>query len=165
MVSPFLLDTNILIQSYRRDYPFDIAPGFWEYLVKLGNEGLIAFPDEVIKEILGYKDDLSTWLKGNETSLLTYLCSEEVVQVKYNIIINSVQTNNVYFQTAKAQFASGADSWLIAVAMAYGLTIVTQEVYEPNCRKRVKIPNECKRHGMKFIDRMEFMRAANFRWH
>jgi len=165
MVKPFLLDTNILIHSHRRDYPFDIAPGFWEYLVKLGNEGLIAFPDEVKKEILGFKDDLSTWLKDNETSFLTYRCGEEVVLEKYKIIINSVQTNNTYFETAKAKFASSADSWLIAVALAYELTVVTQEVYEPYCKKSVKIPNECNRHGIKCIDRMEFMRAATFRWY
>jgi hypothetical protein len=165
MVNPFLLDANILIQSHRRDYPFDIAPGFWEFLAKLGNEGLIAFPDVILKQMIENKDDLSKWMKDNESNFLIYLCSDEVVLSSYGIIINTVQSNNSYKQTAKAQFASDPDSWLIAVAMAYGLTIVTQEVYEPNCKKKVKIPNECRRHGINYIDRTEFMRAANFRWY
>lgn len=164
MISPFLLDSNILIQSYRVDYPFDIAPGFWDYLIELGNGGLIAFPDVIKKEILGYKDDLSTWFSSCENNFPTILASEKVVIESYNIILSAVMNNNVYFPTAKNQFASVADSWLIAVALAYGLTIVTQEVFEPNCKKKVKIPNVCKLHGVKYISRTEFMRATNFRW-
>lgn len=165
MVNPFLLDSNILIQSYKVDYPFDIAPGFWDYLTELGNGGLIAFPDVIKKEILGYKDDLSTWLNGRESSFHTILTSEKVVIEKYKIILSTVMNNNTYFPSAKKEFASVADSWLIAIALAYGLTIVTQEVLEPNCKRKVKIPNECKRHGVNCINRTDFMRATNFRWH
>ncbi|HHX94629.1 MAG TPA: DUF4411 family protein, partial [Clostridia bacterium] len=40
---------------------------------------------------------------------------------------------------AKAEFASVADSWLIAYSKAYDFTIVTNEQYQPHIKRRIPI--------------------------
>ncbi|NLV92260.1 MAG: DUF4411 family protein [Firmicutes bacterium] len=45
--------------------------------------------------------------------------------------------------SAKNEFASGADPWLVAYACAYNCSVVTQEVYKPETQRTVPIPNVC----------------------
>lgn len=60
--------------------------------------------------------------------------------------------NRVYTPTAKAEFASVADSWIIAEALSQSLTIITRETPDPSCKRRVKIPDACNAVGVKFCD-------------
>lgn len=164
MDNQYLLDANVLIKSSKVTYPFDIAPGFWDHLVEKGKEGIIIISEPIKKELLYLNDELSSWLKNNESNFASVDCDETAVIEKYSEIINLVKNDTGYYESAKREFASTADSWLIAIALAYNFTIVTQETYSPNGRRRVKIPNECKRNGIKYINTTEFMRVTNFLW-
>ena len=48
--------------------------------------------------------------------------------------------------------------------MASGDIIVTEEKYEPNVKKRVKIPNVCREFGIDYIGLLEFMRELGIRF-
>lgn len=81
----------------------------------------------------------------------------------YREIINSVNDNEDYKQSAKDEFASIADSWLCAYAFAYGATIVTLETYQAGVKNRIKIPNVCKEFDIRYIDLLQFMREIGIR--
>ena len=164
MPNQYLLDTNILITSFRRTYPFDIAPGFWDYLIEKGREGIIVISEPIKQEIYKNDDELSKWLKSNESNFSSVQASDPLVIQKYKQIINLLQKDSRYYESAKREFASSADSWLIAIALAYNFTIVTEETYNHNGHNKVKIPNECKRNGIVYINTTEFMRVTNFLW-
>jgi len=164
MPNQYLLDTNILITSFRKTYPFDIAPGFWDHLVEKGKEGIIVISEPIKQEIYNNNDELSRWLKSNESNFFSVQASDPLVIQKYKQIINLIQTDSRYVESAKRLFASSADSWLIAIAFAYNFTIVTEETYNLNSHNRIKIPNECERNGINYINTTEFMRVTYFLW-
>ena len=49
-------------------------------------------------------------------------------------------------------FVSVADSWLIAEGLSQSMTIITNETPDPQCKKRVKIPDACIAVGVKYCD-------------
>lgn len=63
-----------------------------------------------------------------------------------------------YTPLAKEEFASVADSWLCAYALTYDEIIVTEEIYDADIKKRVKIPNVCEEFGIRCINLLQFIR-------
>lgn len=61
----YLLDANVFIQAARTYYAPDIAPGFWDWLLKQHNSGNIASIAQVKKELIAGKpgDFLSEWAR------------------------------------------------------------------------------------------------------
>ncbi len=116
------------------------------------------------KEILRNEDKLSDWLKENgDSSTIKKIDKLPVIQC-YSKIITAIKRNEKYKESAKADFAGIADSWLCAYGMASGDIIVTEEKYEPNIRKRVKVPNICREFGIDYIGLLEFMRELGIRF-
>jgi len=48
--------------------------------------------------------------------------------------------------------------------MAYGNVIVTNEKYEPDIKKKIKIPNICHEFSINYIGLLEFMRELDIRF-
>ena len=69
MDKEYIIDSNILISSSRRFYPFDIMPGFWrQFLEKI--DGKVVLIDKVKEEIFSGNDQLSDWLRENQACLV-----------------------------------------------------------------------------------------------
>lgn len=68
-----------------------------------------------------------------------------------------------FTDSAKSEFASVADSWLIACAKAFNYILVTHEEYDPNIKKRIPIPNACRAFNIDFINTFEMLRRLNIR--
>ena len=140
MDKEYIIDSNILISSSRRFYPFDIMPGFWrQFLEKI--DGKVVLIDKVKEEIFSGNDQLSDWLRENQACF-----------------IQNVADNPRYSEAAKEEFARVADSWICAHALAHKYVVVTEETYDPNSKKRVKIPNICKDYEIEYIDMIRFFR-------
>lgn len=163
MDSKFVLDTNVLIFCHRQIYPFEIAPAFWRQLVEKGGQRIILL-DKVKDEIYKNEDQLSSWLRENEDYFTTKIVGEAFVIRHYSKIITAIKENQQYRETAKSEFASIADSWICAYGIAYKDIIVTEEKYEPNIKKTIKIPNICKQFGINYIGLLEFMRKLDIRF-
>lgn len=162
MGDKYILDANIFITSHRQLYPFDIAPSFWDQLVEKASDKIIII-EEVQKELLRSKDLLTDWYTSQSSNFTVLgIPSQEVIE-SYKKIINSINGNDEYKQSAKEEFASIADSWLCAYALAYGETIVTLEKYQAGIKNRIKIPNVCEEFGIKYIDLLQFMRDIGIR--
>ncbi len=49
------------IEAYRRTYPMDVFPIFWDKISELAHRGILCNIDKVRDELCRVKDDLSSW--------------------------------------------------------------------------------------------------------
>lgn len=157
----FILDTSSFIEPYRRFYAFDIAPAFWAALLDCAREGMLTSLDVVHAEITG-GDGLGQWAASHAANLFRSSDDSRVTQA-YTEVMSWVSHSGQYLSAAKAKFASGADGWIVAFAMALGHTVVTQEVSSPLSRTRVKIPDACAAMNVPCVDTFQMLRLLGVR--
>jgi hypothetical protein len=156
---PFLLDANIFIEAHRRYYAFDIAPPFWMALIDNAKIGRVLSIDRVFeKELKRGGDELADWASGSFHEFFASTDDEEVTEAYGEIMIWS-QSQIQFTGAAKAEFADVPDSWLVAYALAKDCIVVTHEQFEPEAKKKIKIPNACKAFGVEYVDTFQMMRA------
>jgi hypothetical protein len=63
-----------------------------------------------------------------------------------------------FLDAAQAEFASKADAWLVAYAKVTGHVVVTEEVFAPNIKKQIEIPNACRAFSVPCINTFEMLR-------
>lgn len=163
MENKYLIDANVFITAHRQSYPFDIAPSFWEQIVEKASDKIVII-ENIHKEILKGNDELTNWYDGVCSEFTVLGVPDGEVIKAYSKIISSIIDNMQYKQSAKDEFASVADSWLCAYGLAYDYTIVTLEVFDPNIKNKIKIPNVCAEFGIKYIDLLRFMREIRMRF-
>jgi hypothetical protein len=162
MANKHLVDANIFITAHRQYYPFDLAPSFWDQIIEKASDKIVII-EKVDKEIVKGKDLLTDWYESHKSSFTLLTIPEKEILTSYSKIINSINVNKQYKQSAKDEFAMIADSWLCAYGLAYDYTIVTLEKFDPDARKRIMIPNVCIEFGIKYIDLFNFMRQVSIR--
>lgn len=71
-----------------------------------------------------------------------------------------------FTDAAKAEFAGGADGWLVAYGAVHDLIVVTHETHQANQRRKVKVPNACEQFGVEWLDTFEMLRQleVQFNW-
>ena len=90
-----------------------------------------------------------------------YYAIDDKVLAKYTDTQIWAQTNPVFTENARQEFATVADAYLVATAAAKGLTLITYETSDPNCKRRVKIPDVCNAIGVRFCDLNTALREMN----
>lgn len=165
----YCLDTNVYIEAHRRYYAFDIAPGFWDAFSEWAKQGIICSPIPVYDEIVTSKDQLAHWAKKNFAALIVSV--DEATATAYGDIANLVQR---YYEPQHVQVClNGADPWVVAYAKAHNLVVVTMEIAKnEQINKKtnliageIKIPNLCRRFGVKFINTFGLLRAMKLTLH
>jgi hypothetical protein len=111
----------------------------------------------VRKELLDGKDELSAWIKARGDAGWFLEVSDEPTQEVFGQIAAAVQAGP-YKEAAKAEFLATADPWLIAKAATTGATVVTHEVFSPEIKKKVPIPNICLQFGIKTANTFDTLR-------
>jgi len=159
----YVLDANVFIEAARRYYAFDIAPPFWESLVRYAAEGRIQSIDRIKKELERGNDELATWVKTDISDAFTSTDQEDII-TSYTAVMGWVYEQDQFTDAAKADFANGADGWLVAYAMSKGYVIVTHEVLDPSIRRKVPIPNVCGAFGVSCIDTFAMLRELGVRF-
>lgn len=159
----FVLDANVFITAMRGYYAFDLAPGFWKSLIHLARNGQILSIDYVKGELEKGKDTLAQWAM-NDFSHAFISTDEEDVQESYREIMTWVLGQDQFSDAAKAEFARGADGWLVAYAKAKECIVVTLETINPDIKRKVPIPNVCQAFGVQFIDTFEMLRRLGVQW-
>ncbi|MCH9031171.1 MAG: DUF4411 family protein [candidate division Zixibacteria bacterium] len=157
----FLLDANVFIEASNRYYSFDLCPGFWRAVKIEHKNGNMLSISKVKNEIVVKSDGLSMWAKKTIPSSFFIPVDDKQVIAKYSEIINWVDTKRQFRTFAKAEFAQGADGWLIAYASVNDFDVITQEKYDPDTRKRVPIPNVCKEFKVNFLNTFEMLTKLN----
>jgi len=160
----YILDTSVFTQAYRTYYHFDIAPGFWEALLKHASTGVLLSIDRVRDEIDKGKDDLTEWINSKFHDRFEST-SDTGVLAAYGEVIRWATAQSQYTDGAKATFANAenADAWVVAYARAKGYVVVTQEKPAQNSRTNIKIPDVCRAFSVKCIDTFTMMRSLGIR--
>ncbi|GAA3931240.1 DUF4411 family protein [Litoribacillus peritrichatus] len=152
----YLLDANTFIEAKGRYYGMTICPAYWEWLLKAHKKQEIISISMVKDELLKGRDELSEWVEENSQIFMPE--SSEDIQASFGAsVAPAVYDMNHMKAGTHEEFMSGADPWLIATAMATGATVVTQEVYKPDIKKKIHIPNVCKLLGVPYMNTFEML--------
>lgn len=155
----YLIDSNIFIEAKNRYYAFDLAPSFWTFMDTAFTRPDVRSISMVYDELAAGDDQLATWVKARKSSSVFLDVSDANTQAAYGSIANDLGVSTHYKPAGVAQFLSGADPWIAAKAKVIGATIVTHELHDPACKKRVPLGNVCHSEGVLIMDTFDFMRA------
>jgi hypothetical protein len=160
----YLLDANVFIEAARRYYAFDLAPPFWESLVHHSTNGRVQSIDRVKEELEKGKDELATWATTQFRDAFASTDEEDVI-ASYSKVMGWVQAQDQFSDAAKAEFATGADGWLVAYAKCKGCIVVTHELPAADAKRNVPIPNACEAFGVIYVDTFKMLRQLGFVFH
>jgi Domain of unknown function (DUF4411) len=151
----YLLDSDVLIRAKNDHYRFDLCPGFWDWLVLANGSGLVHSVEAVYRELSPNEDDLAEWVRAHRSIFLPLTATEIPAVAAVNRWAND---SAHYDPAAKAEFASAADSFLIAHAVAGGHTVVTHERISDG-RRKIKIPNAAVANGVTVMNPFQMLKA------
>jgi hypothetical protein len=143
------LDTSALVNPWNKTYPPDVAPGYWEGLVRILAENRLVASEEVRNEIEQVADDLLAWTKAN----ITYWYP--ITDAVQNIVRRVMASHPKLVDARKGR--SRADPFVIGSAAAAGATVVTTE--EHGTVGKPKIPYVCEAYKIRSVTVLEFIRA------
>lgn len=157
----YLLDANIFIRPYNNYYKMDLFPSYWDELSKHSSLNF-TISSRVSAEILvedddSMKDELQLWMEnyfnGNTESEL-----QDSILTEHQNVMNHILNSPYYNQNAFDTWSNPdvADPWLIAMAKALSLPLVTLETPHPKLdpnspTKKVKIPDVCQQLGVECL--------------
>ncbi|MDT3386937.1 MAG: DUF4411 family protein [Bacteroidota bacterium] len=157
----YIFDTNIFIRS-KNEMPMEIWPTFWTTLADLINSGKVYSNVNVREEINKGRDELTTWMKANAPKYF-YIQNDNDVMQKYAEVINWASSNPVFTQVARDDFAKIADAYLVAASAAKNMTLVTNEISNPQCKRRVKIPDACEALNVRYCNLNQVFRELGIK--
>lgn len=170
----YLIDSNSLISPYRTFYQFDLVPSFWTWFKKTYDDSIFLV-DKVRDELChtnkeASKDDLQKWVENNclTKDKIIHPNSETRVLEEYGAILAYIEGSSLYKESSYDEWADfkKADPWLIAIAKAYGYTIVTMEEKNLNLnpknptKKEPRIPDVCNALNVECINLFDLMREV-----
>jgi len=162
----YVLDTNIFIESYLRNYPIDIFPSYWKLLKELADDDVIISIDKVQDELNHYEDEISVWVEENIPDSFFKTTNTNEVTSEYGKVVSWAQSRNDHFREAAInEFLEfdKADAWLVAYCMLKENTLVTLEVSDPRSKKKIHIPDVCIAHDVKHCNLVEMFRALGIK--
>jgi len=160
-LSRYLLDANVFIQAKRFHYPFDIFPGYWEWLDREMEDGSVFSIVPIYDELTAGEDKLSEWADSRKESGWFLSVDDVKTQSEYSKIAPWIVDEKQGFkQVAQEEYFTVGDSWLIAKAGSEKMTIVTHEKFDARCKKRVLIPNVCREYNIECINTVELIRRT-----
>ncbi|PIX95638.1 MAG: DUF4411 domain-containing protein [Hydrogenophilales bacterium CG_4_10_14_3_um_filter_63_21] len=155
----YLLDANVFIEAKNFYYRFDTFPGFWEWLDAEQTEGHLASIEPICDELFKGNDELAVWIKERKDAGW-FLPVDDVETQQHLAQIAAWVMAQPFKEAAKPEFLSGGDPWLIAKAKTLGATVVTQETFDAQSRKKVKIPNVCRAFHVPYINSFDLLRQT-----
>ena len=151
----YVLDTNVFIDAANAYYAFDLAPGYWDFLVQLFDSHHAVSIKSVYDELgeTGDGDPLKDWAKENKQH---FIAPDSRVVARYQQVMKWAQDN--YEAPAVSEFQRVADSWIVAYALANNWVVVTHEKSAPKSKNRIKIPDACVALGVECLNPFMMLR-------
>jgi Domain of unknown function (DUF4411) len=147
----YSLDTSVFIEAWVRHYPMDVFPAVWSNLEEGLKRGKLLAVTEVYREIEQQNDELFAWIKRLK-SRFTQI--EKPIQLRARNILSRFPTLAKPESTRR-----NADPFVIGLAAAEGLTVVT---YEPAKPTRPRIPDVCQQLHIPCIALVEMFRKEGW---
>jgi len=148
----YCIDTNVFIDAGERYYPIDIVPGFWENVDGLIASGRMKAPEMLIEELERKDDAWRQWVYERKETLIVPMDLPQIEAVRKVMAVyaaEGIDANRI-----------AGDPFFIALALANGLTVVTNE--KPR-RGGAKIPKICAALGVPSIGLLDLMRRERWR--
>lgn len=160
-MSIYVVDSNFFIQAHRFSYPLDVAYSFWRKIKQLAFDGNIISIDKVHNEIFDKNDALEEWCINNLPD--TFFKDSSGSLSAYSRVVSwAYSMNSHYMPKAINEFldADAADAFLIAYILLdpQNRIIVTQEVSQPEIKRKIKIPEVCNAFNVQFVNIMDMFR-------
>mgnify|MGYP000850012638 FL=1 len=151
----YVLDTNVFIDAANAYYAFDLAPGYWDFLVQLFYSHHAVSIKSVYDELgeAGDGDPLKDWARANKQH---FVAPDSRVVACYQRVIAWAKNN--YDSPAVVEFQRVADSWIVAHALAHGWVVVTHEKSAPRSKRRIKNPDACAALGVECLNPFMMLR-------
>lgn len=162
-MTKYLLDSNIYLNFYDRYYQYDHFPTFWTRITEVLNEKVV-IPKVVIDE--HYQDNwFKDWLSENFHSKII---NHKDYAEQWGSVLAHVSSCGLYKDEALSSSKGWAheriaDPWIVAIAKADDLVVVTGELKNHNLSatnpsKSAKIPDVCNSLGIRCIDMNSFFK-------
>ena len=144
-----VFDTSVWIEAWWRHYRIGRFPTLWQDLASFIDEGRVISPMEVLKEIEKQEDDLFKWLKQRQQVF-------REVDVRTEDMVREIMKSHPRLVDINRD-RSGADPWVIALAVVETAVVVT---YENRGKKALpKIPDVCEHYGTGCVSMADFLDA------
>ncbi|HXF66131.1 MAG TPA: DUF4411 family protein [Burkholderiales bacterium] len=160
----YVLDSDVFMTAARTYYAFDLAPAFWQGLVQKAQDGRLHSIDRVKDEIDRGKDELAQWAAGDFDQW--FVSTEDgSVLAEYRLLMGWAAKHHQFTDAAKVEFADekNADAWLVAYVKVTGGIVVTNEKFDANIRRKIKIPNVCQAFAVAYVNVFQMLRALGLR--
>ena len=156
----YIVDSDVFITAKNLYYAFDICPGFWASLLREHAQGRVYSIDKVKSELLAGRktEDLVLWVRNDVPDGFFFDTYEEAMQSAYSEVMLWVQRSAQFFDNTKAQFATGADGWLVAYAKVHGAVVVTNEQPQKEAKSRIPLPNVCEQFEVAYTKTFSMLR-------
>lgn len=150
----YSIDTSALLDGWRRYYPPDVFPDVWTGLEELIEKGEIRATEEVFVELEKRDDEIFGWAKSRKESLFVPI--DDRIQERVAAILGQ-------HERLVRHNRSGADPFVIGLAMIEGCTVVTGERPSGNLDKP-KIPDVCGALEVPWLDLLGLFRQQGWRF-
>ena len=137
----YSIDANAMIYAWIEAYRPESFASFWQRLDELIEAGRARISEEVLEEVRRKEDGLYAWLHARSKAIVPHT---DDVQANVTRIL---ATHPLLVKQRKNR--SGADPFVIAVAMCERATVVSQE--GSGSDSTPKIPDVCKAYGIPLI--------------
>ena len=149
----FSFDTSAFIEPWVRFYPRDIFEPHWRWIEQLIEQGTVRSTELVKEELSTTEDELYEWAK-NQKELFIPIDTD--IQVALREVIDQFPS-----LTDHHRDRSGADLWVIALALVEKCPVVTYEKRGKNTAP--KIPNVCEYFDVECYTWIEVLRETGFK--
>jgi peptidoglycan/xylan/chitin deacetylase (PgdA/CDA1 family) len=135
--------------------PRDVVPGYWTELDKLIVSGDLRATEEVREEIAKKHDEILEWAKQRPTLFVPI--DEEIQELVREILTEHRQIID------SRRGRSGADPWVIALAMMNSCAVITMEDRSYS-DSRPRIPDVCEAYGIKWLSVVDLIRIEGWQF-
>ena len=149
----YCIDTSSLIAAWQERYPIENFPSFWNKFDGLITDNRLVAPIEVLHETSKRSDELHAWLKQRKAMFKEI---DDTIQIQVAEILTRFPR-----LVGERKLRNSADPWVIAMAYANGLQLVTDEK-PTGSPTRPKIPDVCIDLNMEAIGLLQLIK--NEKW-
>ena len=150
----YSVDTSAIIEGWTRGFPPDVFPPVWAKIEELIDDGVLRATEEVLYELEKKDDEVYKWACHHQNM---FIPTNERIQEAVRFILREYTR---LIDTRKNR--SGADPFVIALALVESLSVVTAENISGSLEKP-KIPDVCGALGIRCLNMLELFREQGWR--
>ena len=152
----YSIDTSALIAAFHERYPIKNFPSLWRKIESLIQNRRLKMSQIVFEEAMR-DTEIKQWCDENQLKPDFQVAIDESVQEKVSQILSEFP-RLVDNRTGK----SGADPWVIALALTDENYIVLTEENPTDSKNRPKIPDVCTHFQVKCIKMVDLIKKENW---